>query len=141
MLDFLKHVTHDNTNMPWYKNFEHPQTQGYLDTQGYLNLTLSGLDPKLFDQRENPFLDFYYSSSISLKVALDYLEIELRFYTQLAPKVWESLSLGMPTPILSIEVIPCSQKILATPDTVFLLCQRKDSWEEFQRTVGASTLY
>lgn len=108
---FFKHLTHHNTHIPQYKNFKHPQTQGYF------SLTLSGLDPKLFEHRENPFLDLYCSSSIPLKAALDYLEIELSFYTHLTPKLWDSLSLGITTPILSIEVIPCSQKILAIPDT------------------------
>lgn len=136
---FFKHITHHNTNVLWYKNFKHPQTQDCF------NLILSGLDPKLFEHRENPFIDFYCSSPIPLKVALDHLGIELSFNRQLAPKVWErlslSLSLGTTTPILSIEVIPCSQKILAIPDIIFFISQRKDYWEEFQCTVAASTLY
>lgn len=131
MLDFLfKHITQHNTNTPWYKNFKHPQFQRYLDIQGYFNLTLSGLKPKLFECRGNPFLDFYCSSSTPLKVALDYLEIELSLYTHLTPKVWENLILGMTTPILCIEVTPYNQKILAIPDTVFLVSQRKHYWEE-----------
>lgn len=121
----IKHITHHNTNMPWYKNFKHPQTQVY---------SFRSWSKVLWTQRESIHW-LLHSYSILLKVALDCPEIELNFYTQLTPKAWESLSLGMKTPILFIEMIPCSQKMLAIPDTVFPLSQRKGYWEEFQRTV------